>query len=55
MIESEKCIVYTADDEEPNCMNCDCNDGGYVCDRMCGSEHSWWGYIRTVKKEREEE
>ena len=36
------CVIYTADDEEPDCMMCDhvqCND---LCSE-CGPEH-WWHY-----------
>ena len=39
-------IVYTADEEEPNCARC-CHFGdNFDCAQYCGSEHSWFGYIR---------
>lgn len=47
-------IVYTADDEEPNCNKCcHCDCDGYLCIKQCGSEHSWNGYerIETVEVE----
>jgi hypothetical protein len=38
-------IVYTTDDEMPDCMGCDrCDD----CDgKYCGPEYGWTGYKRT--------
>lgn len=39
-------IQYTADDEEPECRNCDNQDGQKVCDH-CGPEYGWSGYIRS--------
>ena len=42
-------IVYTADDEMPDCMVCDqcCDD----CDngKHCGPEYGWAGYRRTER------
>ena len=39
-------IVFTADDEMPDCMGCDrcddCDNGQY-----CGPEYGWVGYRRT--------
>lgn len=43
-------ISYTADEEEPNCLECDSCTSGYGCS-MCGPEYGWNGYIRTVKVE----
>lgn len=42
-------VVYTADDEEPDCGQCDnCDlDGEYFCVKSCGPEHGWYGYQRT--------
>ena len=39
---------FTAEDEEPNCENCDhcCND--FDCSAKCGADNWWAGYIRTV-------
>ena len=39
-------IQYTADDEEPECRNCDNQDGQKVCEN-CGPEYGWAGYIRS--------
>lgn len=42
-------VVYTADDEEPDCGRCDnCDlDSEYFCANSCGPEHGWYGYERT--------
>lgn len=47
-------IVYTADDEEPDCGRCDnCDlDGEYFCVKSCGPEHGWYGYQRTEWEDR---
>lgn len=49
-------VVYTADDEMPDCLQCDrcCNDY-YDCSKSCGSEYGWVGYRRTEKKYTESE
>lgn len=39
-------IQYTADDEEPECRNCDNQDGQKVCGN-CGPEYGWAGYSRS--------
>lgn len=51
-------VVYTADDEEPNCGQCDLQCGNCWTDSFgdihdhcatdCGSEHGWKMYKRTV-------
>ena len=40
-------IVYTADDEMPDCMGCDrCDD----CDgKYCGPEYGWERYRRSIR------
>lgn len=43
----DRCVIYTADDEEPDCGVCDNQDCG-LCDQ-CGST-GWWHYY-----EREEQ
>ncbi len=42
--------IYTADDEEPKCGQCDnlCDGSDDLCINRCGSEHGWYGYVRTV-------
>lgn len=45
MISMEK-IIYTADDEMPNCLDCDSCTSGYGCP-ACGPEYGWNGYKRT--------
>ena len=40
-------IIYTADDEEPECGKCDHNCDGFNCSKYCGPEHGWNGYCRT--------
>ena len=49
-------IVYTADDEMPDCLQCDgcCNDY-YDCSKFCGAEYGWSGYRRTENKYTESE
>ena len=43
-------IVFTADDEMPDCMECDlcdyCDNGKY-----CGPEYGWARYKRTERVE----
>ena len=45
-------IVFTADDEMPDCLECDlcdyCDDGKY-----CGPEYGWARYKRTERAEEE--
>lgn len=42
-----KTIIYTADDEDPDCMRCDhCGCDDYLCITQCGAEHAWNGYER---------
>ena len=52
-------ITYTADDEEPDCMQCD-HVCGWIwtdykgkkhdnCSEQCGAEHGWNGYKRTER------
>lgn len=40
-------IIYTADDEMPDCMCCDRCDDDFDCSEFCGSPHGWNGYRRT--------
>ena len=40
-------IIYTADDEMPDCLNCDRCDSKYDCSRYCGAPRGWNGYRRT--------
>jgi len=46
-------VVYTADDEEPNCGRCDhiCSPEAF-CEKFCGPEHGWNRYERSVEKEK---
>ena len=41
----DHCVIYTADDEEPNCIMCDRGDGSDLCSE-CGPEHGWHYYRR---------
>lgn len=45
-------IVFTADDEMPDCMECNyCDD----CDgKYCGSEYGWARYERTERIDAED-
>ena len=48
--------VYTADDEYPDCGKCDnINASDELCTKLCGSEHGWSGYSRTVYEEEQED
>ena len=41
-------IIYTADDEEPDCGRCDhVYDSDNLCINYCGPEHGWARYVRT--------
>jgi hypothetical protein len=42
-------IIYTADDEMPDCMLCDRCDGDDNCSKFCGPEYGWAGYKRTER------
>lgn len=44
----------TADDEEPDCGECDFQSDSYHCYR-CGPEYGWIGYRRTIIEEEEDE
>lgn len=48
---SNHCVIYTADDEEPDCMMCDHCQSSDLCSE-CGPEH-WWHYYE--RKERDSE
>lgn len=39
-------VWKTADNEEPDCLECCRVDGEFDCERLCGPEHGWWGYLR---------
>ena len=41
----DHCVIYTADDEEPNCMMCDCGWCIDLC-KKCGPKHGWHYYRR---------
>lgn len=43
-------IIWTADDEEPNCNVCDNQDCPGRCD-CCGSSYAWQYYERAVNGE----
>ncbi len=42
-------VIYTADDEEPDCMMCDHCQGSSLCEE-CGPEHYWHYYERAANK-----
>ncbi len=48
-----KYIVYTADDEMPDCLMCDNCDNDYDCSRLCGPAYGWAGYKHTANMEEE--
>jgi hypothetical protein len=47
-------VLYSADDEMPNCMSCDHIDN-FDCVKFCGAEHGWYGYARIVDTRVKEE
>ena len=51
-IENDKYIIYTADDEEANCLRCDYATSNIYCDSFCGEKLGWDGYKRTEMKQR---
>lgn len=42
-----KRVVYSADDEMPDCMMCDNCDSNFNCIKNCGAKYGWSGYQRT--------
>lgn len=40
-------IIFTADDEMPDCLMCDHCDDDCDCSKFCGAEYGWAGYKRT--------
>ena len=45
--------IATADEEEPNCIQCDNSSGeSFDCSKWCGAEHGWFGYRRTIVEEK---
>lgn len=53
-MEEKKIFVYTADNEEPDCMKCEhvCDSYEKFCNK-CGPEYYWYNYVR-IKIENEE-
>ena len=47
MIECTNRIIYTADDEMPDCGKCDNCCGDFNCTKYCGADHGWYGYQRS--------
>ena len=47
----DDCVIYTADDEEPNCLICDHCQGSDLCSE-CGPEH-WWHYYEREEQNSE--
>lgn len=38
---------YTAEDEMPDCGECDHICDAFDCRKLCGPKHGWAGYRRT--------
>ena len=49
----DHCIIYTADDEEPDCGMCDNQDCEHYCDR-CGPAY-WWLHYERIERDSENE
>ena len=45
----DHCVIYTADDEEPDCLMCDYCQGSDICSE-CGPEH-WWNYYEREEQD----
>lgn len=45
----DHCVIYTADDEEPDCLMCDHCQSSDLCSE-CGPEHGWHYYRREEQK-----
>lgn len=45
----DHCVIYTADDEEPDCLMCDHCQSSDLCSE-CGPEHWWHYYEREEQK-----
>lgn len=45
----DHCVIYTADDEEPDCLMCDHCQSSDLCGE-CGPEHGWHYYRREEQK-----
>ncbi len=45
------CVIYTADDEEPDCMMCDHCQCSVLC-KECEPEH-WWHYYERKEQDSE--
>ena len=49
----DHCVIYTADDEEPDCLMCDYCQSSDLCSE-CGPEH-WWHYYEREEQNSENE
>ena len=47
----DHCVIYTADDEEPDCIMCDHCQSSDICGE-CGPEH-WWHYYEREERDSE--
>ena len=45
----DHCVIYTADDEEPDCLMCDNYQSSDLCSE-CGPEH-WWHYYERKEQD----
>lgn len=46
---TSRSVIYTADDEEPNCGICDNQDCPGRCEH-CGAEYGWYYYEREEER-----
>lgn len=50
-----KMTIYTAEDEPPKCIRCDnVIASDELCEKSCGSEHGWAGYVRVAIEGKED-
>ena len=45
-VQKMKIVIYTVDDEEPDCNRCDHCGDDYICITQCFEENNWSGYER---------
>ena len=50
----DHCVIYTADDEEPDCLMCDHFHGSDLCSEcMSGSPEHWLHYYKREERDSE--
>lgn len=42
-------LIHTAEDEDPDCNECDHACDNFDCNGSCRPEHGWYGYSRAER------